>query len=157
MGRGSECTPGVSDEAIALEGTERHIASRQRISNEIGVQVELGIDRSPQEVLKLHDAKSDTPQRAWRGGASDQGSNIYSIDAEPGVPLELRHDPDEQAPRPAPTSDIRPEAIQLHSGDHSTQGVTSTAPTRTWAPREALRPGPRTTRACAPAARPPAA
>jgi len=37
MGRGSECTPRVSDEAIALEGTERRIAARYRVLNEIGM------------------------------------------------------------------------------------------------------------------------
>src|SRR5437660_5393281 len=110
----SECAPRVANQAITLECAERHIASRQRGPNEIGLHIELRIVGRLQEFLGLHDAHGDTARQCWPGSALDQRPYVHSIDAKTGVPLEPRHDPNQQAPRPAPTLDVGPKAIEFH-------------------------------------------
>jgi len=56
MGGGSECAPRVANQAITLERTEGHIASRQRTPNEIGLHIEFRIVGRLQEFFGLHDA-----------------------------------------------------------------------------------------------------
>jgi hypothetical protein len=118
MRGGSECAPRVANQAITLECAERHIATRQRTPNEIGLHIEFRIVGRLQEFLGLHDAQGDTARRRWPGRALDQRPYVHSIDVKTGVPLEPRHDPNQQAPRPAPTPDVGPQVIECH-GDSS--------------------------------------
>src|SRR5437016_2983804 len=114
MWSGSEGAPRVANQPITLECAEGHITSRQRTSNEIGSQIQFGIAGRLQEFLGLDHAQGDTARYGWPGRALDQRPYVDSIDAKTGVPSEPRHDPNQQAPRPAPTPDVGPQVIETH-------------------------------------------
>src|SRR5882672_1359970 len=84
----SERAPRVTNQAIALERAECHVAPSQRISNEIEVQIDFRIVGCPQEFFGRHDSHGDTTWKVRLGGLPGQRSHIYPIDVKASVPLE---------------------------------------------------------------------
>src|SRR6266581_1773345 len=80
MRSGSKCNPGIADQTIAIECSERHISPGQRAMNEFGVHVEFRIASRLQEFLRPDDPDGDAVWKMRLGERPDQISYQYPFD-----------------------------------------------------------------------------
>src|SRR6266516_6319873 len=76
----SKCNPGIADQTIAVECSERHISPGQRAMNEFGVHVEFRIASRLQEFLRPEDPDRDAVWKMRLGERPDEISYQYPLD-----------------------------------------------------------------------------